>query len=109
MTDDILIRLRRQPEDINGQSRMDMLRERIEAVEEIERLRAALQPFADEANAQDQRNPHAFDNMPTVRKFTIGECRAARAALAKKVPQQGIAAEVDQQDPDEPTSAMTPH
>lgn len=46
-----------------------------------ERLRSALRPFADEADAQDARNPHASNDMPTVRKFTIGECRAARAAL----------------------------
>lgn len=37
---DLVARLRRQPEDDGGPSRMDMLRERLEAADEIERLRA---------------------------------------------------------------------
>jgi hypothetical protein len=37
---DLVKRLRLQPEDIDGPSRMEMLRERIEAADEIERLRA---------------------------------------------------------------------
>lgn len=36
---DLVMRLRRQPEDEGGPSRMDMLRERLEAADEIERLR----------------------------------------------------------------------
>ena len=49
---------------------------------ENERLRAALKVFADEADAQDARNPCAHDRLHTVWKFTIGQVRAARAALS---------------------------
>lgn len=46
---DLVKRLRLQPEDIGGPSRMEILRERIEAADEIERLRARvalLEPVA---------------------------------------------------------------
>lgn len=39
---DLVMRLRRQPEDEGGPSRMDMLRERLEAADEIEKLRRRL-------------------------------------------------------------------
>ena len=42
-------------------------------------LRAALEPMVAEANAQDQRNPHASGHI-AIGKFTIDQCRAARTA-----------------------------
>jgi len=39
---DLVMRLRRQPEDEGGPSRMEMLRERLEAADEIEKLRRRL-------------------------------------------------------------------
>ncbi|WP_457797597.1 hypothetical protein [Methylocystis sp. S23] len=47
-----------------------------------EELVKALAPFAAEAAAQDDRNKHVDDNLPTVGKFTIAQCRA-RAAIKK--------------------------
>ena len=42
-------------------------------------LRAALEPMVADANAQDQRNPHASGHI-AIGKFTIDQCRAARTA-----------------------------
>lgn len=45
-THDLIARLRRQPEDIDGPARMDMLRERGEAADMLEHLREQIERAA---------------------------------------------------------------
>ena len=58
----------------------------MEAADEIERLREALRPFAENAGAwfdftDDERLVEVFDNRRDCAELTVGDLRRARAAL----------------------------
>lgn len=61
---------------------VDALVETFTREEMLAEMAEALRPFAAEAAAQEARNPDAGDSMPVVSVPTIGQCRAAAAALA---------------------------
>lgn len=55
---DLLKRLRIQPEDLGGPSRLDMLRERIEAADEIEQLQKKVEELKKRIAWMEQHPPN---------------------------------------------------